>query len=152
MFAMNVKDSLDQALKEAMKSQDDVARRTLRMVRAAIKNAEIDGGRPLEESDIFRILQKEVKSRRETIADAQKAGRADMINDAEAEIAVLERFLPQSLSPAELEALARAAIAEVGATSAAHMGQVMRVLMPKVQGRADGRQISDVVRRLLGQG
>lgn len=149
---MNVKDSLDQALKEAMKSQDDVARRTLRMVRAAIKNAEIDGGRPLEESDIFRILQKEVKSRRETIADAQKAGRADMINDAEAEIAVLERFLPQSLSPAELEALARAAIAEVGATSAAHMGQVMRVLMPKVQGRADGRQISDVVRRLLGQG
>ncbi len=148
---MNVKDSLNQALKDAMKAEDDVAKRTLRMVRAAIKNAEIDGGRPLEEDEVLRILQKEVKSRRETIAEAQKIGRSDIIEDAQAEIAVLERFLPQTLSSDGLEAIVRAAITEAGATSLADMGKVMRLVMPKVQGQADGRQVNEIVRHLLGK-
>ncbi|HEB64424.1 MAG TPA: GatB/YqeY domain-containing protein [Chloroflexi bacterium] len=146
---MNIQKSLDQAFKEAMKARDDVAKRTLRMVRAAIKNAEIDRGAPLEEAAILAILQKEVKTRRETIAEAQKAGRADMVADTEAEIAVLQKFLPQPLTEAELETLAREAIAEAGAVSPAQMGQVMRLLMPRLQGRADGRQASQMVRRLL---
>ncbi len=146
---MNIQKSLDQAFKEAMKARDDVAKRTLRMVRAAIKNAEIDRGAPLEEAAILAILQKEVKTRRETIAEAQKAGRADMVADTEAEIAVLQKFLPQPLTEAELETLVREAIAEAGAVSPAQMGQVMRLLMPRLQGRADGRQASQMVRRLL---
>ena len=149
---MNIQKSLDQAFKEAMKARDEVAKRTLRMVRAAIKNAEIDRGTPLEEAAILAILQKEVKTRRETIAEAQKAGRADMVADTEAEIAVLQKFLPQPLSEAELESLAREAIAEAGAASPAQMGQAMRILMPRLQGRADGRQASQVVRRLLRGG
>ncbi len=148
---MNVKDSLDQALKDAMRAKDDIAKRTLRMVRAAIKNAEINGGRPLEEGEVLQILQKEVKSRQETIAEAQKIGRSDIIEDAQAEIAVLERFLPQALSSDELEAIVRAAIAEAGAASLADMGKVMRLVMPEVQGRADGRQVNEIVRRLLGK-
>ncbi len=148
---MNVKDSLNQALKDAMRAKDDVAKRTLRMVRAAIKNAEIDGGQPLEEGQVLRILQKEVKSRQETIAEAKKIGRSDIIEDAQAEIAVLERFLPQGLSSDELEAIVRAAVTEAGATSLADMGKVMRLVMPKVQGRADGRQVNEIVRRLLGK-
>ncbi len=149
---MNIQHSLDQAFKEAMKQRDAVAKRTLRMVRAAIKNAEIDRGRPLEEADILAILQKEVKTRRETIAEAQKAGRPQMVADTEAEIAVLQKFLPQPFSEAELEALAREAIAEAGATSPAQMGQVMRLLMPRLKGRADGKQASQMVRRLLQSG
>ncbi len=146
---MNIQQSLDQAFKEAMKQRDAVAKRTLRMVRAAIKNAEIDRRGPLEEADILAILQKEVKTRRETIAEAKKAGRSQMVADTEAEIAVLQKFLPQPLSEAELETLAREAIAEAGATSPAQMGQVMRLLMPRLKGRADGKQASQMVRRLL---
>ncbi len=152
ILIMDIKTSLDQAFKEAMKTRDEVAKRTLRMVRAAIKNAEIDRRASLEEADILAILQKEVKTRRETIAEARKAGRADMVADTEAEIAVLQKFLPQPLSEAELEALAREAIAEAGAHSPAQMGQVMRLLMPRLQGRADGKQASQIVRRLLQEG
>ena len=150
--SMNTQEKLNQAFKEAMKARDEVAKRTLRMVRAAIKNAEIDRGAALDEAAVLAILQKEVKSRRETIAEAHKAGRDDMIAEAEAEIAVLEGFLPQPLSAEELEALARQVIAEVGASSPAHMGQVMKALMPRLQGRADGRQASQVVRSLLQNG
>lgn len=146
---MNTKQKLDQAFKEAMKARDDVAKRTLRMVRAAIKNAEIERRTALDDSAVLSILQKEVKSRQETITEARKAGRDDMIADTEAEIAILQQFLPQPLSAEELESLARAVIAEVGATSPAHMGQVMKALMPRLQGRADGKQASQVVRTLL---
>ncbi|RMF45633.1 MAG: GatB/YqeY domain-containing protein [Anaerolineae bacterium] len=146
---MNTKQKLDQAFKEAMKARDDVAKRTLRMVRAAIKNAEIERRTALDDSAVLSILQKEVKSRQETITEALKAGRDDMIADTEAEIAILQQFLPQPLSAEELESLARAVIAEVGATSPAHMGQVMKALMPRLQGRADGKQASQVVRTLL---
>ncbi len=146
---MNTKEKLTQALKDAMRAKDDVAKRTIRMALAAVKNAEIDQRAELEESAVLAILQKEVKMRGETIDGAKQAGRDDLIAEAEAEIAVLEGFLPKGLSPEELEVIVSDAIAEVGATSMREMGQVMQAVMPKVRGRADGKDVNQIVHRLL---
>ena len=133
-----------------MKAGDDLRKRTLRMALAAIRQAEIDGGKPLEESQMQLILQKEIKSRHEAITEAQRAHRPDLETAAKDEIGVLEGFLPRQLAPEELDVLARQAVAETGATSQKDMGQVMKVLMPRLQGRASGDQASQAVRRLLG--
>jgi len=119
------------------------------MVLSAIKLVEIDKGAPLDETGIALILQKEVKSRRESIADAQRANRLDLIATSEAEISILEGFLPKPLTSDELDALVRQAIQETGATSLREMGQVMKVLMPRLQGRLGGDQVSQAVRKLL---
>jgi uncharacterized protein YqeY len=95
------------------------------------------------------VLQKEIKSRHESIADAEKANRTDLIEVAKKEIAIIEEYLPKALSAEELENLARQAIAEAGATSPAQLGQVMKILMPKLQGKATGDQASQAVRKLL---
>jgi len=146
---MNTKTQLESALKDAMRLNDDLRRRTLRMALSAIRLAEIEKGAALDENALLGILHKEIKSRHESIADAQRANRPDLVKDSEAEITVLEGFLPKALSPAELEDLARQSIAEVGATTIREMGQVMKALMPRLQGRATGDQASQVVRKLL---
>ena len=147
---MNTKDQLSEDLKDAMRAKDELRKRTLRMALAAIKNTEIDKRAALDEVDVLAILQKEVKSRYETIEGAEQAGRADLIAEANAEIVVLEGYLPQALSAEELERIVRETITEVGATSPREMGQVMQAVMPKVRGRADGKEVNQVVRRLLG--
>ena len=149
MKAMNTKQQLQAALKEAMRQRDNLRKRTLRLALAAIKLAEVEHGGELDASAVLSVLQKEIKARRETIEGAQRAGRDDLITEAEAEIAVLQEFLPPPLTPEALEALAREVIAEVGATSPREMGKVMAALMPRLQGRATGKEASQVVRRLL---
>lgn len=149
---MNVKEQLQKALTQAMRQQDTLRKRVLRLALAAIKLAEVEKGRPLTEAEAWAVLQKEVKARQETIEGAERAKRQDLIDEAQAEIAVLEEFLPAPLTPEELEALAREVIAEVGATSLKDMGKVMKPLLAKVQGRASGSEVSEVVRRLLAQG
>jgi uncharacterized protein YqeY len=146
---MSIKDELTQSLKEAMRSKNEVQKRTVRLALAAIKNAEIDQKTELDDPAILAILQKEVKMRRETIEGAEQAGRDDLIAEAEAEIAVLEGFLPKGLSPEELEAIVAETVTEVGATSMREMGQVMQAVMPKVRGRADGKEVNQIVRKLL---
>ena len=146
---MNLKDQLQSDLKDAMRAGDVLLKNTLRMAISAIKLAEIEKNNPLDENAVLAVIQKEVKSRREAIADAERAGRPDLIQAAEQEISLLERYLPKALDPAELEMLARQAIQEAGATSLKEMGQVMKILMPTLQGRATGDQASQVVRRLL---
>ncbi|OGO42117.1 MAG: hypothetical protein A2W36_05130 [Chloroflexi bacterium RBG_16_58_14] len=146
---MSVKSQLENALKDALRAGDDLRKRTLRMALAAIKQTEIDKGITLEDPGVMAILQKEIKTRRETIADAERANRSDLAAASQAEITYLESFLPQELTPQELEDLARQAIAESGATSAREMGQVMKLLMPRLQGRASGDAASQTVRRLL---
>jgi len=140
---------LESALKDALRAGDDLRKRTLRMALSAIRFAEIERGQPLDENQAQSILQKEVKSRQEAIAEAQHAGRPDLEAAAKDEIAVLEAFLPEQLSQAELEDLAHQAIAETGATSIKEMGQVMKVLLPRLAGRAPGDQASQAVRKLL---
>jgi len=147
---METKTQLENALKDALRAGDELRKRTLRMTLAAIRQQEIDKGTAADEAAVLSILQKEIKSRQESIADAHKAGRADLEAEANAEIEVLQGFLPRQLSADELEALARQAIAETGATDLKEMGQVMKVLMPRLQGRASGDQASQVVRKLLG--
>jgi len=146
---MDIKQKLQQALKEAMRQRDDVRKRTVRSVLAAIKLAEVEAGKPLDEDALLGVIQKEVKMRREALEGAQKAGRDDLIAAAEAEMAVLQEFLPEPLTAEDLEALARETIAEVGAASPRDMGKVMAALMPRLQGRATGKEASQVVRRLL---
>ncbi|HSB89681.1 MAG TPA: GatB/YqeY domain-containing protein [Anaerolineales bacterium] len=136
-------------LKQAMRSQDDLRRRTLRMILSAIQLAEVERRGELDEPALLGLLQKEVKSRQETIADAEKAGRNDLVHAAADELTLLQSYLPQALDPEQLKALVQEAIASVGAKGPQDMGKVMKDLMPKVQGRADGKAVSTMVRDLL---
>ena len=146
---MDTKKALETALRDAMRAKDDLSLRTIRMVVSSIKFSEIEKGAPLDETGIQVILQKEVKSRREAIADAEKAGRPDLIELGNAEIALLEKYLPQPFTPQELNDLVKSVIDEVGANTLADTGRVMKTLMPKIQGRVAGDQASQVVRALL---
>jgi len=146
---MDIKTQLTESMKDAMKSGDAVRLRTVRMVNAAMKQVEVDKRTVLDDAVVMSILQKEIKNRREALEEAKKANRADLVADNEAEIKVLEVFLPKAMSAEELRALARAAIAETGAAAPADMGKVMKALMPKVAGRAANDQISAVVKELL---
>src|SRR5512140_1699690 len=146
---MDIKTQLSEAMKQAMRANDDVARRTTRMALAAVKQVEVDKRTSLDDAAVTALLQKEIKNRREAIEEAKKANRSDLVADNEAEIKVLESFLPKAMSQDELRALAQAAVAETGATTQTDMGKVMKALMPKVAGRAAGDQVSAVVKELL---
>ncbi|KPL83122.1 hypothetical protein SE15_07575 [Thermanaerothrix daxensis] len=144
-----LKAKLEAALRDAMRSGDEVRKRTIRMILSAIRLAEVEKGSGLDDNATLALLHKEVKSRRETIEDAQKGQRSDLVQAAEAEIQVIQEFLPQALSEAELLAMAKSAIEEAGAKTPADMGKVMKILMPRLQGRASGETASRVVRELL---
>lgn len=146
---MNIRKSLENALHDAMRQKDTPTMNAIRSVIAAIKLAEVEAGSPLDDVAVSAIIQKEIKSRRESIADAEKAGRSDLVNLAKQDIAVLDKFLPQQLTDAELEELTRQTIQEVGATSISDMGKVMKALLPKVQGRSPGDKVSQMVKRVL---
>jgi uncharacterized protein YqeY len=146
---MDTKNQLEIALKEAMKTGDEVRKRTIRMVLAAIRQVEIDRQVKLDETAMLSIIQKEIKTRKEAVDEARRAGRPDIVTDTEAEIAVLQTYLPLAMNADELKSLAETAIAEVGATSPTDMGKVMKLLIPRVAGRASGDQVSTTVRQLL---
>ena len=146
---MSLKAQLNEDLKNAMKSGDEVRKRTIRMVLAAVKQAEVDRRVELDDPTITSLLQKEVKNRREALEEAQKASRSDLAEENQAEIAVLEAFLPKAMSAEELRALVQTAIEETGAASPADMGKVMKAVMPRVAGRAPNDMISATVRELL---
>lgn len=146
---MSLKEKINDAVKQAMRDKDDQRKTTLRGAQAAIKQIEVDQQKALNDNDILGVLQKEVKMRHEAIADAEKAGRDDLVAKSQGEIAVLEEFLPKALSQEELETLIKEAIEAVGAETMADMGKVMGAVMPKVKGRADGGQINQIVRQHL---
>jgi uncharacterized protein len=146
---MNTKTKLNESVKEAMKNGDETRKRTLRMVLAAVKQVEVDKRIELDEAAVIAILQKEVKTRREALEEAQKASRDDLAAAAQAEIDILNTFLPKTMSADELRELARQAIAETGASGPADMGKVMKAMMTKVAGRAPGDQVSTAARELL---
>jgi uncharacterized protein YqeY len=146
---MDLKSTLQSDLKDAMRSGDETRKSTLRMALTAIKLAEVDKGSQMDETAYLSVIQKEIKARRESLADAERAHRPELITQSEKEIKVLQGYLPAAFSPDELEVLVKAAISEVGATSIREMGQVMKVLVPRLQGRASNDQASQVVRKLL---
>ena len=146
---MNIKMQLNDSVKDAMKNGDEVRKRTVRMVLAAVKQVEVDKHIELDDMAIMALLQKEIKNRRESLEEAKKANRADLVEANEAEIKVLEVYLPKAMPAEELRALVQAAITETGAASPADMGKVMKLVMPKVAGRAPNDAVSAAVKELL---
>ncbi len=147
---MPTKAELEADLKLAMRGSQRLRVATLRMALAGVKLAEVDLLRPLSDTEMMGVLQREVSSRRETIEDARKAQRQDLIEQAQAEIDILAHYLPEPLSPTDLEDLAKTVINEVGAADMQAMGKVMGALKPRLEGRADSKQAAQVVRKLLG--
>ena len=146
---MDLKSTLQSDLKDAMRRGEETRKSTIRMALSAIMLAEVEKNAHMDEAAYLAVIQKEIKSRRETIEDATRASRPELISQAEQEIKILQGYLPMALSQEELEALAKDVITEVGATSIREMGQVMKILIPKLQGRATGDQASAAVRKLL---
>ena len=150
---MSLKDKLTADMKDAMKAREAGKLRlsVIRLVRGAIRQQEIDGQKELSDEDVLGVISKEVKQRRDSIEDFKKGGRDDLVAEAEAEIAVLMEYLPQQLSEDEVRNLVKEAIAASGAASPKDMGKVMKELMPKVKGRADGKLVNGIVKELLEQ-
>ena len=146
---MTIKTQLNDSMKDAMKSGDEVRKRTVRMVLAAVKQAEVDKRTELDDMAVKNLIQKEKKNRRESMEEAKKANRTDLVEANEAEIKVLEVFLPKAMPAEELRALVQSAIDETGASAPADMGKVMKAVMPKVAGRAPNDIVSATVRELL---
>ncbi|HEX6268618.1 MAG TPA: GatB/YqeY domain-containing protein [Anaerolineales bacterium] len=148
---MPIKSQLNESMKDAMRSGDEVRKRTVRMVLAAIKQVEIDKQIELDDLAVMNLIQKEIKNRRESMEEAKQANRTDLLDANEAEIKVLEGFLPEAMPDEELRMLVQAAIRETGASSPADMGKVMKRVMPQVAGRAPNDKVSATVRELLQQ-
>jgi hypothetical protein len=146
---MDLKQQLNEVMKEALRSGDEVRKRTVRMVIAAVKQAEVDRQTSLDEMAVIALIQKEIKNRREALEEAKKAQRADLAEANQAEIGVLEAFLPKAMPVEELRLLVQAVIAETGAASQSDMGKVMKAVIARVAGRAPGDMVSQAVRELL---
>ena len=150
---MTIAEQLDQDIKDAMRARQADRLGVLRMLKAALKNVAIEkhgpGERSLEDADAQVVVRKQVKQRQDSVESFTQGGRPEQAAREQDEIKVLQAYLPQQLSPEELDALVTAAIAETGATGKAQMGAVMKALTPKVAGRADGRALSQAVQRRL---
>ena len=142
---------MTEELKQAMKSGDTVKRDTLRMLIASVKNAEIAKQTALTDSDVLGVISKDVKRHQESIDAFKKGNRADLVSKEEAEMAILQAYLPKQLSHDEVVAAAKEVIGAVGAKGPGDKGKVMQQLMPKLKGKADGKAINDVVTQLLSQ-
>lgn len=148
---MSIKDQLTADMKQAMKDREAGKLRlsVIRMVRANIKNVEINDKKELTDDEVLAVLMKEVKMRQDSVEEFQKAGRDELVAQAKEEIAILKKYLPEALSDDELKAIVAEVIAAVGATSSKDMGKVMPAVMVKTKGRADGKRINVMVRELL---
>lgn len=146
---VRVLDQINQDMKEAMKAKERDRLTTIRMIKASIQNEEIDKGRELETEEELAILSREKKQRLESYEEFEKAGRTDLMEKLEAEIEIVDKYLPEQLSDEEVRTIVNETIEEVGAESMKDMGEVMSSVMPKVQGRADGGQVNTFVREIL---
>ena len=146
----SLKERIDADLKEAMRSKDELGTSVLRMLKSAVKYKEVEpGGHALEDGGVLAVIQTLIKQRRDSVEQFRAGGRTDLADKEEREIAKLQSYLPAQMSPDELRAEVRAAIAQVGAKSPKDMGAVMKALLPKVQGRAEGKAVSEAVKAEL---
>lgn len=146
---MSLKEKLMADLKEAMKTKDEVKKSTVTMLRAAIKQVEVDTRVDLDDSGIIEIVAKQVKQRTGAAEEFEKAGRMDLVEQARLEIQILMEYLPKQMTEDEVRNLVSQVIAEVGASSPKDMGKVMGVLTPKTKGLADGKVVSNIVKEML---
>lgn len=146
---MSLKQKLQEDLKSSMKNKDNTKKSVVTLIRASIKQFEVDNRVELDDSQVIDIIAKLLKQTKDSLNEFKKAGREDLATQAEAEIEVLKEYLPQQLSEEELNEIVIATISEVGATSMKDMKQIMLSIMPKVKGRADGKLINELVRKNL---
>lgn len=150
---MSLKEKLTDDMKQAMRDKEGGKLRlsVIRMVRANIKNVEIDRKQELSDDEVLDVLAKEVKMRRDAVEEFNKGNRPDLVESLEQEIVILMNYLPEQLGEAEVRTLVESAVAETQAVSPKEMGKVMAVLMPKLKGRADGKLVNTIVREMLNQ-
>jgi hypothetical protein len=148
-----VRERIDADLKDAMRSKNELNTSVLRMLKSAIKYKEVEPGAtgPLDEASILQVIGTLIKQRRDSIEQYKSGGRPELAEKEEQEISVLQNYLPKQLTPDELRAEVQAAITQAGAKSAKDMGAVMKLLTPKLQGRAEGRAISEEVKNQLSK-
>jgi len=146
---VSLRDRLTEEMKAAMKAKDELRLATIRQVRSVMKNREIDQKRELDDQGICEVVSSLAKQRRESIKMFRDAGREELATKEETELNILLEFLPQQLSREEVAVLVSKAIVDSGAQGAKDMGKLMKVLMPQVSGRADGKMVNDVVKELL---
>ena len=151
---MSLRAQLDATLKESMKAKDQLKVDTIRGIKSAVKYKEVEGGeaRVLPDEEILKVISTLVKQRKDSAEQFKAGGRQDLADKEEKELVILQSFMPAQLSAAELEALVAATIAETGAKTPKEMGLVMKALQPKIAGRADGKQASELVKKLLAGG
>ena len=146
---MTLSQRIESAMRDAMRARDERRTQTLRMAMAAAHNQRIARGRELTDDEVVDVVVRQVKQRRESIELYRAGGREDRAAEEEAEAAILAEFLPQQLSEDEVESLVRAAVAQTGASGPGDLGRVMGRVSPQTKGRADGRLVSDIARRVL---
>ncbi|MDR1774598.1 MAG: GatB/YqeY domain-containing protein [Clostridioides sp.] len=146
---MSLKQKLQEDLKYSMKNKDVVRKSVVTLIRAAIKQVEVDKRIELDDSAVIDIVAKQLKQRRDSLEEFKKANRQDLIDQTESEIEVLKEYLPQQLSETELQEIVNSVISELGASSMKDMGKVMSSIQPKIKGRADGKLVNELVRKQL---
>ena len=146
---MSLLDKLNDDLKQAMRDKDKLKLSVIRMVKSSIKNEEINQGSELSDDQVLALLNRELKQRRDSLQEFEKAGRADLAEPTRAEIEVLLTYLPKQMEEAEIRQIVKETIEQVGATSKKDLGRVMGAIMPKVKGKADGTLVNKVVQELL---
>lgn len=146
---MSLQAQIEQDINQALKSGEQDKLSTLRLLKTAIKNQEIAQKADLSDAEVVKVIQKEAKQRRDSIDSYSQAGRSELADKEQAELAILEAYLPEQMSEEELTKLVEAAVTESGASSPADMGKVMQVLGPKIAGKADGGAVANLVRQKL---
>lgn len=148
---MSLLSTLNDDMKTAMKAKDKETLSVIRMLKASIQNEQIKIGQELNAEEELTVLSREMKQRRDSLTEFEKAGRDDLAEKVKGEIAIVEKYLPEQLSEEEIRGIVQAAIEKTGATSPKEFGKVMGVVMPQVKGKADGNQVNAVVKELLSE-
>ena len=148
---MSILAKIDSDLKEALKNKQELRLSTLRLIKASIKNKSIEKQSPLSDEEIQALLSGQIKQRKDSIEQYNKAGRQDLANKEQQEIDIIKNYLPEELTPQEIDKIIESAIRESKATNSSDIGKVMKIIMPKVRGKADGKYVNERVKALLGQ-
>ena len=146
---MQLKQRLYEDLKKAMKTKDEIRTRTLRLIISSIKTLEVEKMTEATDDDVFRVLSKECRKRVEAIEAYKKGGREDLANEEQRELEIIKSYMPKQLSEEELKEIVKNVVGETGSSSIKDLGRVMKVLMPRVKGRADGKTVNNIVRQIL---
>lgn len=146
---MSLQEQLMQELKTSMKNKDNVRKNAIILIRSAIKQTEVDERREVTEEDIIDIISKQYKEKKQVIEEFKRGNRSDLVEMTEREMDILLEFLPKQLSDEEVEAIVRETIEEVGATSMKDIGMIMKAVMPKVKGKADGNLVNQTIRKIF---